>query len=126
MCVGIVHHPFLRNRSGRRIAAMAVDDQDAAKAGMLQAVQHIAQHRGIGGDTQRDGAGKGSEIRRQAVGQGREHRHAEWFGRLGRDAFGEDRIGGQRQAGMLLGAAQWQRAPVIVADPVLHHAPVHL
>jgi hypothetical protein len=76
--------------------------------------------------TQSDGTGKGGEIRGQAVWQGGEHRHTERFGCLRSDAFRKDRIGRQRQPGVLLGAAKRQRAAVVVADPVLHHSPVHV
>ena len=59
--LGIVGHPFDRQRARRLVAAMAVDDQDAAKALRLQAVEDIADEPHIGLDAQGDRAGIGQK-----------------------------------------------------------------
>ena len=50
----------------------------------------------------------------------------ERLGRFDRQAFGQDRIGREGKAGMLLGAAERQHGAVVVPHPVLDHLPVHV
>ena len=105
---------------------MAVDDQDAAEAAVRQAVEDVADDAQVRLDAQRDRAGEGAEIRRDAVGDDRKHRNAERLGGVGRDALGQDAIDGEPQMAVLLGAAERQHRAVVALQVLLHLHPVHV
>ena len=83
-------------------------------------------HAQMGVDAERNRAREVAEVRRDAVGQHREHRHAERFGGFGRDALGQDAVDREAQIGMLLGAAERQHRAVVVPQVFLHLHPVHV
>ena len=76
-------------------------------------------------DAQRDRAGIRHEGGRDAVRHRREHRHAERLGGLDRDALGQDRVGGQAQVRVLLGAADRQHRAIVALELLLDLHPVH-
>ncbi len=56
---------------------MAIDEEDAPKAGPTQAVEDVGENAQIGLGLERHGAGIGHEGRRDAVGHDRKDRNAE-------------------------------------------------
>ena len=102
-------------RLRRRVAAVAVDEQDAAEAAVRHAVEHVADDAQVGRDAQRDRARERAEVGRDAVGDDREHRHAERLGGLGRHALGKDAVDREAQMACCSRAAERQHAAVVAA-----------
>ena len=99
----MIGRPLAGERPCRPVAAVAVDEQEAAEALAVEGVEQLAKQRGVGLQPQRRAAGIDSRERwRQAVRQHREYRHAERLGGLDRDTLGEDVVGFQREVGVLL------------------------
>ena len=123
---GVIGGPLERELLHGVVAAVAVDDQDAAKSAVRHAVQDVAHDAQVRLDPQRDRAGELAEVRRDAVRHHRKHRHAERLGGVGRHAFGEDAVDREPQMAVLLGAAERQHRAVVVPQVLFHLHPVHV
>jgi len=119
-------HPFRQKGLDRRVAAMAVHDQDTLEALFGQTVQHVADQPQQRVDLERNRTGICAKAGHDAVDQPRKHRHAQRVRRLQRDPGGQDDIGRQAQAGMLFGAADRQNGPIVAAQVAFDLAPVHV
>ena len=104
--LGMAGHPFACEIQCGLIAAMTVDEDEAAEALAMQARQHVLQHREIGRYPEADRAGIGKEIGRDPIGEHREDRQRQRLRRRQRDALRQDRIDRKREMGMLLGRAE--------------------
>ena len=91
-----------------------------------QAVEYVPDEADIGFRPQRYRAGIGEEVGGEAIGEDREHRHAERLRGFRRDALGQDGIDRKRELRVLLGAAQRQHGAVVVAQIGFDLLPVAL
>src|SRR2546425_4288352 len=119
-----LRQPLAKHARRRRVAAVAVDQRDAAEALPEQRIEKITDDRDIGAHAQARTAGECGEVRRHAVGKCREDRNAERLGRFHRDALGEDRIGPDREVAVLFGGSDRQHDAVVMLEVVLEHLPV--
>src|SRR6185312_15617579 len=108
------------------VAAVAVDDEDPAKAAVRHAVEDVAYHGKVGLDAQRDRARELAKIGRDPVRHDGEYGNAERLGGFRGDALGEDAIDGEPQMAVLFGAAERENGPVIVLQVLLGLHPVHV
>ena len=118
--------PLERELLDGAVAAVTVDDQDAAEAAVGHAVQDVADDAQVGLDPQRNRAGEFAEVRRDAVRHDREHRHAERLGGFGRDPLGKNAVDREPQVAVLLRAAERQHRAVVAPQVLLHLHPVHV
>jgi len=105
---------------------MPVDQHDPAETGAIDALEQILDHGDIGAHAQRDRAGEGDEARRHAIGEHGKDGDVERLGGVRRDLLCQDRVGGETEVSMLLDAAEWQHAAVVMLDMRLDLHPVHL
>ena len=108
----------------RIVAAVAVDEEEAAEALAVEGREQLGDHLTIRIHAQRRAAGIGREVRRDAVRQSRQHRHAERLGRFDGDPLGEDDVDGEREVRVLLDGSQRQHDPVVVSQVLLELHPV--
>src|SRR5262249_26973314 len=118
--------PLLREGLHGTVAAVAIDDQDAAKSGVDEAVEDVADEAQVRLDAQGYRAGVGGEVRRDAVRDDREYRHAERFGGLDSHAFGEDAVDRQPEIRVLLRAPERQHRAIVALQVLFHLHPVHV
>ena len=109
-------HQLLGERAHRGVAAMSVDDQHPTEPGPAHGGDHIAHNGEQRLDAQRNGAGKGQEIRSKPEGHHREDRDAQGLGCLHRDALGKDGVDAERKLRVLLGRADRQNAAIIASQ----------
>ena len=118
--------PLAHQRAARDVAAVAVDDQEAAKALAVERVEQVAQNGEEGLEPERRAARVGRERRGQPVRQHRQHEHAQRLRGLGRDALGQDVVGLEREVAVLLRRAERQDDPVVAREVLLQVHPVEL
>ena len=102
----MIRGPFLRELLHGVVAAVAVDDEDAAEAAVRHAVEDVADDAEMRLDAQRDRARELAEVGRHAVRHDGKDRDAERFGRVDGDALGQDAVDREPQMAVLLGAAE--------------------
>ena len=85
-------HYLQGKRTDRRIATMAVDNQNTVKTGARDTFNQITRYSEQRFHLQRNAAGEGREIGRQPKRHGGVDRNAQRFCRFHRDPFGQDRI----------------------------------
>ena len=90
--VRVLGVPLLSRRPAGVVAAVAVDEQEAAEALAVERVEELADDRLVRPDGQRRAPGVRGEVRRDPVRKRRHHRHAERLGGLDRDALGENHV----------------------------------
>src|SRR6266478_3674691 len=73
----MVCYPFADQTLRRRVAAMAVDDQDAFKALLPHCIENVAHYLHVGLHTQTDCSRERSKIRRDNVRYHGKQRHAQ-------------------------------------------------
>jgi len=108
------------------VAAVAVHDQDPAKALRLERVEQFGDHAHVRLDAQRHRARIRGERRRQPVSERGQHGHSERLGRLERDALGEHVVRLQREIRVLLRRADGQHDAVVALEVVLELHPVEV
>src|SRR3954462_5164177 len=90
--VRLLARPGLDGRPPAAVAAVPVDQQEAPEALLVQRAEDVAQQRAVDLRAHRRAAGIGAEVRRDPVGQRRQHGDAERLGRLLGHALGEDQV----------------------------------
>src|SRR4029079_6510883 len=124
--VRMVRRPFGDELLNRRVAAMAVHDENAPEAAVRQTIEDIANDVQVRLDAQRDRTRIRAEIRGHPVRDHREHGYAEWFGRLGRDTLRQDTIDGEPEIPVLFSAAKRKHGAIVVPEIILDLHPVHV
>ena len=119
-------HHLQGQRANGRITAMAIDNQNAAKACARHAFNQVTRHRQKGFHLERNTAREGREIGRKTKGHGGIDWNTKRLRCLHSNFLGQDRIHTKRKLRMLLRTAKGQYAAIIMAEVSLHLHPVHI
>jgi hypothetical protein len=103
---------------------MAVHEQKPPEALIRERVEQIEEQCAVRLDAQGWATRIRREIRRQTVGQRREHEDTQRLGGLDRDALGEDAVDPERQVRVLFDGAERDDDAVVPLQVVLDLHPV--
>ena len=109
----------------RRVPAVAVDDEEAPEALAAQRVERLGQHRDERLRPQRHRARERGEARRDPE-RHRGRTSTPSGSAASTESAREDRVGGEREVGVLLGRADREHDPVVVAEVLLDLHPVQV
>src|SRR5262249_49724538 len=85
---GMICHPLADEALRRRIAAMAIDNQDAFEPLLRRGIENVAHDRDVGFHTERDRSRKRAKVRRDSVPKHWKYWNAERFGGFNRKSLG--------------------------------------
>ena len=101
----MIGHPFANEPLCRRLAAMAVDNQDSSESLLRHRIEYVAQDRHIRFDAQRDRSWERPKVWRDPVRQHGKHRYAQRLRCFNGEAFSQNAVHAQAQVSMLFRAA---------------------